>query len=114
MAGADEHGVATQPIRVNPMSVWTMSAAVKSAWCRPLIGAGSTTSKPMMRHLVVGDFTRVKGRDRCRVGRAVVAFLLRDRARGDLDASFPERCNYAGSVSPKASMILRWRGLVSV
>jgi len=22
--------------------------------------------------------------------------------------SFPERCNYAGSVSPKASMILRW------
>ena len=31
-----------------------------------------------------------------------------------LTASFPERCNYAGSVSPKASMILRWMGLVSV
>jgi len=29
-------------------------------------------------------------------------------------ASFPERCNYAGSVIPKVSMILRWMGLDSV
>jgi len=28
--------------------------------------------------------------------------------------SFPAECNYVGSVSPKASMILRWMGPVSV
>jgi len=30
------------------------------------------------------------------------------------ETSFPERCNYAGSVIPKVSMILRWMGLDSV
>ena len=49
-----------------------------------------------------------------------IGCAVADRIQGpykklaSLETSFPERCNYVGSVSPKASMILRWMGLVSV